>query len=120
MLTGYLTTLPTDALLSAGVLFYTKGAAYVPIGVTDGAPDFDDNSELGEIMFDNRAPSRLKGLARTTGFSPIFKGTLKEFGASASGNQLALLEPGETEATVSTVTTITPKPTGALFAVGFY
>lgn len=120
MLTGYLTTLPTDTLLSAGVLYYPKGGGYVPIGVTDGAPDFDNGTELGEIMFDNRAPSRLKGLTRTVGFNPVVKGTLKEFGSLATGNQIAVIEPGETEATASGTTTVTPKAAGAFFQAGDY
>jgi len=120
MLTGYLSTLPTDCLLSAGVLFYTKAATPTRIGVTDGAPDFDPGAELGEIMFDNRPPSRLKGLARRVGFQPVIKGTLKELGPSASGSQILLLEPGSTEATVSGTTTENPKLAGALFAAGDY
>lgn len=120
MLTGYLTTLPTDCLLNAGVLFYTKAGNYVPIGVTDGAPDFDPGVELGEIGFDNRAASRLKGLTRRVGFQPVFKGTLKEFGPSASGGQIAVIEADGTEATATGVTTETVKAAGSLYAVGAY
>lgn len=120
MLNGYTANLPADCLLNAGVLFYTKGTSYLAIGVTDGAPDFDPGTELGEIMFDNRAPSRLKGLTRRVGFAPVVKGVMKEFGPSASGNQIALLEPGESEATVGSVTTLTPEPAGAPFTSGMY
>jgi len=120
MLTGYLSTLPTDCLLSAGVLFYTRSGVTTRVGVTDGAPDFDPGVEEGEIMFDNRAPSRLKGLSRRVGFAPVFKGVLKELGPVASGGQIALLEPGVSEATVSGTTTETTKAAGQVFAAGDY
>lgn len=121
MLTGYKTTLPTDTLLSAGVLFCRLAdGTIVTLGVTDGAPDFDPGVELGEIMFDNRSPSRLKGLTRRVGFSPIIKGTAKEFGPAVSGGQIARFEPDSGEATVGSVTTVTPKEAGSLIGAGVY
>lgn len=120
MQTGFLATLPQDVLLSAGVLFYTRNALTTRIGVTEGAPDFDPGIEHGEIMFDNHPSSRLKGLARRVGFTPVVKGTIKEFGPLASGGQLANIEPGVSEATASGTTTETVKAAGALFAAGEY
>lgn len=120
MLTGYLGTLPADTLLDAGVLFVLQSGVAVPIGVTDGAPDFDPGVEEGDIMFDNRAPSRLKGLARRVQFKPVIKGTLKEFGPAASGNQIALLEPGVSEGIAGGTTTETVKSAGSLYAAGSY
>lgn len=119
MLTGYTTNLPTDTLFGAGVLYYSKNGSLTALGVTDGAPDFDPGDELGDIMFDQK-PSRLKGTIRRVGFTPVIKGTLKEFGPSATGNQIGNLETGGTEATAGGVTTETPAAAGALIAAGSY
>lgn len=119
MLTGYTANLPTDVLLNMGVLFQTISAVSTKIGVTDGSPDFDPGVEVSDVEFDGKR-CRLKGLTRRTSFKPIIKFTLKEFGGAASGGQLQLLEPGSTSATVSTVTTLTPKPAGAFYAAADY
>lgn len=121
MLTGYSATLPTDVLVNMGVLFYSKSGVATKIGVTEGAPDFDPGIEISDITFDGQR-CRLKGLSRKTGFKPIIKPTLKEFGPTASGGQIALLEPGETEALPDGTGTklITPKAAGVLFAATDY
>lgn len=121
MLVGYTSNLPTDALVNMGVLFYSKAGAATKIGVTQGAPDFDPGVELADIEFDGKR-CRLKGLTRRVGFKPVMKATFEEFGPSASGGQIALLEPGETQAApdVNQTVLITPKPAGVLFATGDY
>lgn len=121
MITGYLSTFPTDVLLNMGVLYYSKSGVATKIGVTDGAPDFDPGVELEDITFDGMR-CRLKALTRRVGFKPVIKGTLKEFGPAASGGQIALLEPGQVEAAPDGNGTkvVTPKPAGALYAAGDY
>lgn len=119
MLTGYTANLPTDVLFNMGVLFRTISAVSTKMGVTRGAPDFDPGVETTDIAFDGMR-CRLKGLTRRTGFKPVIKGTFLEFGPTATGKQTLILEPGSTEATVSGVTTTTPKPAGTLYAAGDY
>lgn len=119
MLTGITTNLPTDTLLNAGVLFHTIAGVSTKIGVTRGSPDFDPGIELADVAFDGMR-FRLKGLTRRTGFKPVIKGTILELGPTATGKQTLILEPGSAEATVSGVTTTTPKAAGAFFATGDY
>lgn len=121
MLTGYTANFPTDVLLNMGVLYYSKSGVATKIGVTDGAPDFDPGVELQDLEFDGKR-CRLKAQSRRVGFKPVIKGTLKEFGPAASGGQIALLEPGESEAAPdgSGTKLITPKAAGVLHASADY
>lgn len=119
MLTGLTANLPTDTLLNMGVMFHTIAGVSTKIGVTRGAPDFDPGVEIADIAFDGQR-CRLKGLTRRVGFKPIIKFTLLELGATATGKQTLLLEPGSTEAIVGGVTTTTPKPAGALYLAADY
>jgi hypothetical protein len=119
MLTGYTANLPGDILLNAGVIMRTISGVSTKIGVTRGAPDFDPGVSIEDIQFDGMR-CKLKGLSRKTGWKPILKGTLIEFAPTASGKQTVILEPGSSEATVSGVTTTTPKAGGSLFAAGDY
>lgn len=119
MLNGYTTNLPTDTLLNMGILERTISAVSTKIGVTAGAPDFDPGIDLRDIEFDGKR-YRLKGLTRRVGFKPVMKGTLIEFGSATTGKQIQLLEPGSSTNTVTGTETITPKPTGALYAAGDY
>jgi hypothetical protein len=119
MLTGWLSTLPSDVLFDTGVLFVGS----TPIGVTNGAPKFDPGRTFDNVDFDGKhAP--IKGLDRSFHGEPKISGTLIEFGDSGSGNQLAKLEPGAGSATTgvtpNTLTTITPKTGGNLMVVGDY
>jgi len=119
MLTGYSANLPNDTLLDMGVLFRTISAVSTKIGVTQGAPDFDPGVEEADIQFDGMRCS-LKGLQRRVGFKPMIKGTIIEFGPTATGKQVQVIEPGSSEATVGAVTTTTPKAAGLLYASGDY
>lgn len=121
MLTGYTANLPTDTLLNAGVLYYSKSGVATKLGVTESAPDFDPGVEWSDIEFDGKR-CRLKGLSRKTAFKPILKGTCKEIGPGASGGQIALLEPGSSEAAPdgSGTKLITPFHAGALLDTSFY
>jgi hypothetical protein len=119
MLAGNTANLPTDVLLNMGVLFHTISAVSTKIGVTKGAPDFDPGVEMTDVVFDGMR-CRLKGLTRKTGFKPVIKGTVLEFGPTATGKQTLILEPGSSEAIVGGVTTTTPKAAGTFFAAGDY
>lgn len=117
MLNGYSANLSTDCLFNAGTLFYSKSGVATKIGVTEGAPDFDPGVEWGDIEFDGKR-CRLKGLTRKTGFKPVLKGVLKELGPTASGGQIALLEPASAEAAPdgSGTKLVTVSPASSLFA----
>jgi hypothetical protein len=90
------------------------------LGVTDGAPDFDPGVDISDLSFDGMR-CRLKGLSRKVGFKPVIKGTIKEFGSAATGNQLNLLEPGLYDPNYQIpAPTLTPSTTGGTLAAGTY
>jgi hypothetical protein len=119
MLTGLTANLPVDCLLNTGALFYSKASVATKIGVTEGAPDFDPAIENGIIEFDGRRSMHWP-LVRRNGFKPVMKGTIKELGPAASGGQIALLDPGSSEAAAdgSGTKLITPKSAGVLYGSG--
>jgi hypothetical protein len=119
MLTGYLSTLPTDILHDTGILQIGATA----IGVTRGAPKFDTGWSVENLPFDGKhAP--IRGLDRKFYGEPVISATIIEFGPAASGNQIAKLEAGSSAAdsgvTPNTKTTITPKAGGQLYVAGDY
>lgn len=119
MLTGYLTTLPTDVLLDTGIL--RVGATN--IGSTRGAPKFDPVFTVENLNFDGKhAP--IMGLDRKFYGESFFSATIIEFGPAASGNQIAKLETGiasvDTGTTPNTLTTLTPRAGGVLYVTGDY
>lgn len=122
MLTGYLTTLPSDVLLDTGVLYSGTGPGVI-MGVTRGAPKWDPGFAIENLPFDGKhAP--IKGLDRKFFGEPKITATLLEFGPAASGNQIAKLEPGSSSAdsgtTPNTKTAITPAAGGILYVAGNY
>jgi hypothetical protein len=117
MLTGYLSTLPSDVVFDTGVVYVGS----TPIGVTKGPPNIDPAREFDNMDFDGKhAP--IKGLDRVFHGPASVKFTLIEAGDATSGNQLPKLEPGGAVASAGTpnVTTITPKAGGAFAAAGDY
>lgn len=119
MLTGYLTTLPSDVLLDSGVL--KVGTAF--IGVTRGAPRFDPAYTIENLGFDGKHADIL-GLDRKFHGSALITATIIEFGPTASGNQIPKLEPGsaavDSGTTPNTQTVVTPQAGGVLFVAGNY
>lgn len=119
MLTGYTANLPNDTLLDSGVLYVGSTV----IGVTRGAPKFDPAFTVENLPFDGKhAP--IKGLDRKFFGEALIAATIAEFGPATHGNQIAKLEPGsasvDTGVTPNTLTTITPKAGGQLYASGDY
>lgn len=116
-LSGYLTTLPSDLLLSPAII--RVGSAN--LGVTKGPPRWEPGWSLEHFDFDGRH-AIIKGLSRKFYGEARLSFTLLDVGEAATGNQIAKLEAGSTAATAGapSVTTITPKAAGALYAAGDY
>jgi hypothetical protein len=119
MLTGYTANLPNDIVLDSGVAYV--GSAV--LGATRGSWEFDPAWTIENVDFDGKHPP-IKLLDRKFHGEALFSATLIEFGPSTSGNQIAKLEAGsasvDTGTTPSTLTTITPKAGGGLYAAGDY
>lgn len=119
MLTGYSNNLPSDIVLDSGVLY----AASTLIGATKGEPEFDPGFTVENFDFDGKQ-SDILGLDRRFNGASKVSATIFEFGPAASGAQLAKIEAGSTEATAgttpNTITTVTPKTGGGLYASGDY
>jgi hypothetical protein len=119
MLTGYLASFPNDALLDNGII---KIGANI-WGVTKGQSSFTPGSTIVNSDFDGKTVP-LKGLDRLLHGEPIIQFTALELGPSASGNQIAKLLPGSTEATTgstpNTKTTITPLSGNQFLVAGNY
>lgn len=118
-LSGYLSTTPSDILLSPAII--RVGATN--LGVTKGPPKVDPMWEIVAMDFDGRhAP--IKGLDRKFYGPASMSFTLLDIGPAATGNQIAKLEAGSSAATAGgagvSVTTITPKAGGGLYASGDY
>lgn len=119
MLTGYSANLPSDVLLDSGVL-YIGGTK---IGVSRGGWKFDPAFEIQNVDFDGKhAP--IKGLDRKFHGESMISGQIIEFGAAATGDQIAKLEQtsssADTGVTPDTLTTITPDDGGGFIAAGDY
>src|SRR4051794_4724849 len=119
MLTGYAATLPDDTMMDSGIL--QVGSAI--IAATKGEPEFDPAFVVENFDFDGKqAP--IKGLDRRFNGESKVSATIFQFGPAASGAQLAKIEAGSSEATTgttpNTITTVTPKVGGALYASGDY
>jgi hypothetical protein len=107
---------PSDLLLDAGVVFVGSAKK----GVTRGAPRFAPNRSTENVDFDGKIGPPIKGLHRIMHGAPTIGFTLLELGGTGTGNQIDLLEPGNTDATVTTVITHTPKPGGPFLVTGDY
>ena len=106
---------PADIILDSGVVFI--GAT--KFGVTRGEPKFTPNRSIQNIEFDGKhAP--IRGIDRFMHGEPSLAFTMMELGGTGTGNQIDRLEPGNTDATVTTVITHTMAPGGGLVAAGSY
>lgn len=112
-LTGYSSTLPTDVILDAGVLFLNGSTAYGALkNVTVNLGQQWRN--LADDIDGTYYP--IATLDVRTGGVPFIEGELQQLGDT----QILDLEPGGTSVTVAPTTTVTPQGAGDLLAVGDY
>jgi hypothetical protein len=118
-LNGYTANLPNDILLDTGVLYVGS----TPIGASRGAWKVELAWSVENVDFDGKYAD-VKGLDRKFYGPSSMSATLIELGPATHGNQISKMEAGatsvDTGSTPSTLTTITPKPGGALYASGDY
>lgn len=117
MLNGHTANLPADTLFGLGVVF--SGAS--KIGVTRGAPRWDPGKQLRNTEYDGKITD-VAELDRITGWTPTLGFTLMEFGGTATGGQIELLEPGSSQAVADGEGTIviTMRQAEEYFDVGEY
>jgi hypothetical protein len=109
---GYASTLPTNVLLGPAVLYIDSAT---PWGVSQGGINISLPHEYENQAFDGKMIP-IVGLDKRVGGIPAFEGTFIEMTAARALE----LEPGGTTATVSTITTITPKLYGEFLASSAY
>ena len=119
MISGYTNNFPNDVLFDNGIIRIGS----VVWGVTKGQTTFTPGSTIVNSDFDGKSVP-LKLLDRLIHGEPVIQFTGMELGPSISGNQIAKLLPGSSEATTGTTpntkTTITPLPSNNYLAASSY
>lgn len=104
MSNGFNAVLPANVMRGAGLLVINDTA---PWGSTLGGITFDPGIEYWNREFDGKTCD-IEGQDVIIGYKPIITATVFAMSATKLGNYL----PGSSSATVSTLTTITPKVAG--------